>query len=354
MSLLLWNRLGRAHDDHLKPSGQFLSAICIYARDMADTSSRLFRLLSLLQHHRHWPGWELADRLEVSERTLRRDVERLRQLGYPVESSRGVDGGYELSAGPTMPPLLLDEREAIALAVGLHGAAHSIHTDVAEASVSALAKVVGMLPASLRGHVELVGDVTVTGRWGSGTNTVSGLSADVLGRVAQACRDGVRLRFDYSAADGTASQRYVEPYRLVSLASRWYLFAHDIDRNDWRTFRVDRLSDPQPTRNTFDPRPLPSDDLVAYVRERIASVRKVHHVEVLVDAPADRVEQAVGNWATVTATDDPARTRFTMDVDSLDWPVLVLSALAVDFEVVEPDELATRLRECGARFARCA
>jgi predicted DNA-binding transcriptional regulator YafY len=320
---------------------------------MSNTSSRLLRLLSLLQHHRHWPGSELADRLEVSERTLRRDVDRLRQLGYPVESSRGIDGGYELSAGSTMPPLLLDEREAIALAVGLHGAAHSIHTDVAEASVSALAKVVAMLPATLRGRVELVRDVTVAGQWRAG-RADAGLTADVLGRVAQACRDGVRLRFDYAAADGTESHRYVEPYRLVTLASRWYLVAFDVDRADWRTFRVDRLAEPELLRNTFDPRPLPAEDLADYVRTRIASMRVVHHVELVVHAPVDQVRSAVGNWATVSATATEDRTLLAMDTDSLDWPMLALSTLACDFEVVAPPELGDRLRACGERFARCA
>jgi predicted DNA-binding transcriptional regulator YafY len=319
---------------------------------MANTSSRLLRLLSLLQHHRHWPGSELAERLQISERTLRRDVERLRQLGYPVESNRGVDGGYELSPGSTMPPLLLDEREAIALAVGLHGAAHSVHTDVAEASVSALAKVVAMLPTAVRGRVELVGDVTVAGRWRPGRG--SELSADVLGRVAQACRDEVRLRFDYAAADGTASHRYVEPYRLVTLTSRWYLVAFDVDRADWRTFRVDRMTAPELSRNTFDPRPLPADDLVDYIRSRIASVRTFHRVEIVVHAPADDVRRAVGNWATIAETGTPGRTRVEMETDSLDWPVLALSALESDFEVVSPPELADRLRACGERFARCA
>jgi predicted DNA-binding transcriptional regulator YafY len=323
---------------------------------VSNTSSRLLRLLSLLQHHRHWPGSELADRLEVSHRTLRRDIDRLRQLGYPVESSRGVDGGYELAAGSTLPPLLLDEREAIALAVGLHGAAHSVHTDVAEASVSALAKVVAMLPAALRGRVQVVGDVTVGARWsGAGHGGGHGaLSADVLGRVAQACRDSVRLRFDYSAADATASHRYVEPYRLVALASRWYLVAYDLDRHDWRTFRVDRLSEPEPSRNMFDPRPLPADDLAAYVRDRISSLRNVLHVEVIVHAGVEHVAEVVGQWATTSSTEMPDRTRLTMDVDSLDWPVLALSALGADFEVVTPPELADRVRECGERFARCA
>lgn len=316
------------------------------------TSARLFRLLSLLQRHRHWTAVELAERLEVSERTVRRDVERLRQLGYPVESSRGLEGGYELAAGPSLPPLLLDEREAVALAVGLHGAAHSIHRDVAEASVSALAKVVGMLPPAVRGQVETVADVTVGGQW-SDRIPPGALSPEVLGSIAQACRDAVRVRFGYSAADGVTSERYVEPYRLVTLASRWYLCAFDIDRGDWRTFRLDRIADPVLSRNAFTPRPLPADDLVAYIRERIASIRPVHRVELVVHASPDHARR-LARWAEITPTDDPERTRLTMETDSLDWPVLALSVLDCDFEVVGPPEFSERLRVCADRFARCA
>jgi predicted DNA-binding transcriptional regulator YafY len=321
---------------------------------MSNTSARLLRLLSLLQHHRHWSGVELAERLEVSERTVRRDVDRLRQLGYPVESTRGVEGGYELTAGSSMPPLLLDEREAIALAVGLHGAAHSVHRDVAEASVSALAKVVAMLPPALRGQVQLVGDVTVNGSWNGGARAPSTLSADVLGRVAQACRDGVRLNFDYTAADATATHRYVEPYRLVTLASRWYLVAYDADRADWRTFRVDRMSDPVMSRNAFVPRALPADDLAAFVRDRIGALKDTYRVELIVHAPIDDVRRVDGSWATITGTPDPERTRLVIETDSLDWPVLALSALGAEFEVVGPPEFAAYLRACADRFARCA
>lgn len=320
---------------------------------MAVTSSRLLRLLALLQHHRHWSGTDLAERLEVSPRTLRRDVDRLRELGYPVESSRGVDGGYELAAGANLPPLVLDEREAIALAVGLHGAAHSVHADVADASVSALAKVVSVLPPSLRQRVDLVGDVTSAGVWRS-SDAAADLSVETLGRVAQACRDGVRLHFDYVAADGAETHRYVEPYRLVALASRWYLVAFDLDRGDWRTFRIDRLAEPDPARNTFDPRPLPADDLVDYVRTRIEGLRSGYHVEVLVDSAADVVQAAIGNWVRIEGPDDRGRTRFTMDVDSLDWPLLALATLDADFEVVEPPELVTRLNDVADRFRRCA
>ncbi len=319
---------------------------------MAVTSARLLRLLALLQRHRHWPGTELAETLEVSPRTLRRDVDRLRDLGYPVRSTRGVDGGYELAAGANLPPLVLDEREAIALAVGLHGAAHSVHADIADASVSALAKVVAVLPPTLRQRVDLVGDVTVAGVW---RTAAADLSAEVLGRVAQACRDGVRLRFDYAAADGAATHRYVEPYRLVALASRWYLLAFDLDRDDWRTFRIDRLTHPDAARNTFTPRALPADDLVEYVRSRIEGLRSGHHVEVLVDATVEHVRDAIGPW--VRVDDEPVpdgRTRFTMDVDSLDWPLLALAALDADFEVVRPAELVDHLRHVADRFRRCA
>jgi predicted DNA-binding transcriptional regulator YafY len=311
----------------------------------------MLRLLSLLQQHRHWPGDELAERLEVSPRTLRRDVDRLRQLGYPVESARGVDGGYELAAGANLPPLLLDEEEAIALAAGLQGVAHSAHPQIAEASVSALAKVVAMLPAAARRRIELVGEVTVGGEWRPRT---AGVSPEVLGRVAQACRDTVRLRFQYVAQDGVTTERYVEPYRMVTLASRWYLLAFDIDRDDWRTFRVDRVAAPEPMRNAFDARPLPAGDLAAYVRGRIETIRNVHHVEVVVDAPPDRVREVLGRWVTIEASDDSTRTTFTMDVDSLDWPVLALASFGADFEVITPPELTTRVKEIAQRFTKCA
>jgi predicted DNA-binding transcriptional regulator YafY len=187
---------------------------------MANTSSRTLRLLSLLQNHRYWPGSELADRLEVSVRTLRRDIDRLRELGYPVDAYRGVDGGYQLAAGAALPPLVLDDEEAVALAVGLQAAAQGAVAGIAESSVRALTKVVQVMPPRLRRRVEALRAMTVPAVWGS-----SGPSVDpgALTAVAQACRDTERLEFGYTAAGGEQTSRHVEPLRLVSLGRRWHL-----------------------------------------------------------------------------------------------------------------------------------
>ncbi len=209
---------------------------------MANTSTRTLRLLSLLQARRYWPGAELAERLRVSPRTLRRDIDRLRELGYPVQAQRGVEGGYQLAAGAALPPLLVDDEEAVALAVGLQAAAQGAVEGIAESSVRALAKVVQVMPARLRRRVEALGAMTVPASWGGEAQP----SADphALTTVALACRDSERLRFSYIAAGGEQSARHVEPHRLVLLTRRWYLVGYDLTRHDWRTFRLDRLSAP--------------------------------------------------------------------------------------------------------------
>src|SRR5918997_4800835 len=191
--------------------------------NMANTSSRTLRLLSLLQTHRYWPGSELADRLEVSVRTLRRDVDRLRELGYPVEANRGVDGGYQLAAGAAMPPLVLDDEEAVALAVGLQAAAQGGVAGIAESSVRGLAKVVPVMPSRLRRRVEALRVATVPASWSADGPVVD---PAVLTAVAQACRDTERLEFAYTAGSGERSDRHAEPLRLVSLGRRWDLLAH--------------------------------------------------------------------------------------------------------------------------------
>src|SRR5205814_1335816 len=202
---------------------------------MGSTSSRTLRLLSLLQTHRYWPGNELAERLEISVRTLRRDVDRLRELGYPVDAQRGVDGGYQLAAGAILPPLVLDDEEAVALAIGLRTAAQGAVVGIEEASVRALAKVVQVMPPRLRRRVE-------------------------------------RLRFSYTVQSGEQTHRHVEPHRLVSLGRRWYLVAYDLQRQDWRSFRLDRLAQPRNTGARFTPRTLPAKDAAAFVRAGIANI----------------------------------------------------------------------------------
>lgn len=314
---------------------------------MADTGARTLRLLSLLQHHRFWPGRELADRLEVSPRTLRRDVDRLRALGYPVQSTRGVEGGYQLGSGSTLPPLVLDDDEGVALVVGLHSAAHTGVADVAESSARALGKVMQMLPQHLRHEAEALRTVTVTASWSAIEPDVS---LAVLSAVAQACRDTVRLRFGYTARDGAVTERCVEPYRLVTLGRRWYLLAYDMDRADWRTFRVDRLRDPDPARNSFAPRPLPADDVAAYVRSSIEQAAPTIDVELLVSTDAASLRRVIGPWGSVTE-EAGARCRVHMATDSLDWAVLVLGAVDAPFEVVNPPELVDHLHAVAGRLA---
>lgn len=317
---------------------------------MATTSTRTLQLLSLLQSHRYWPGPELADRLDVSVRTLRRDVDRLRELGYPVNASRGVDGGYQLAAGAALPPLVVDDEEAVALAVGLQAAAQGAVTGIEEASVRALTKIIQVMPKRLRSRVDALRAVTVPAAWGSGPT----VDAGVLTAVAQACRDEERLRFDYTAAGGDRTDRHVEPHRLVALGRRWYLVAYDLTRHDWRSFRLDRLADPATTGARFRPRELPAEDAAAFVRagvERVAPV--THAVEVLLHAPGPAVRATVGQWATIEDADD-GRCVLRMTSDSLDWPMFALGAVGAEFEVLGPPELADHVRSWGALFTRAA
>ncbi len=312
---------------------------------MADTTARTLRLLSLLQRRRYWAGPDLAARLEVSERTLRRDVERLRELGYTVESDRGVDGGYRLGSADGDTALLLDNDEATALAVALHVAASGT-TELAEASLGALTKILAMLSPAQRQQAETVRTATVLGA----PRNVAAPQLAALEIVASACRDHVRLSFDYTAADGTATSRYVEPCQLVALSTRWYLVAFDCDRDDWRTFRVDRLTDPVPARNTFAPRQPPATDLSEYVRLSMRSLAPTLRVVIDVDSPSDEVRDAYGTWVTVEPI-GRRRCRVTMDTDSFLWPTHIVANLDTPFEVVSPPSFAEHLRSLGARLS---
>ncbi|WP_331748874.1 YafY family transcriptional regulator (plasmid) [Streptomyces sp. NBC_00984] len=314
---------------------------------MANTSSRTLRLLSLLQTHRHWPGGELADRLGVSARTLRRDVDRLRELGYPVEASRGVDGGYQLTAGAALPPLVLDDEEAVALAIGLRAAAQGAVTGIEESSIRAFTKVVQVMPARLRRRVDALRVVTVPSVEGGGKTVEAG----VLTAIAQACRDEERLRFSYTARGGERSARHVEPHGLVSLGYRWYLVAYDLTRQDWRSFRLDRLDGPRGTGERFRPRELPADDASAFVRAGSGGVPVQHTVEALVHAPAAAVRARIDPWATVEEVDEQ-RCRVRMTSQTLDWPTQALGNVGAEFEVLGPPEFVDFVREWAARFTR--
>jgi predicted DNA-binding transcriptional regulator YafY len=318
---------------------------------MANTSARMLRLLSLLQTHRYWPGSELAGRLEVSARTLRRDVDRLRELGYPVDASRGVAGGYQLQAGAAVPPLLLDDDEAVAIAVGLRTAAAGSVAGFEETSVRALAKVIQLLPPRLRRRIDALREVSTPGYFGAGPT----LDATVLTTVALACRGEERLRFDYTPREAPAAARQVEPHRLVSLGHRWYLIAWDLDRADWRTFRLDRLTAPVATGTRFRPREIPGGDPVAWLRSRIAAIGHRHEVSVLLEAAADHVRAVVGQWGTVEAgPGGPATCRLRMTVDDLTWPLMVLVNVDVPFTVEAPPELRDRARTAAETLRRGA
>jgi predicted DNA-binding transcriptional regulator YafY len=313
---------------------------------VATTSSRTLQLLSLLQTHRYWPGAELADRLGVSLRTLRRDVDRLRDLGYPVEAQRGVDGGYQLAPGASLPPLVLDDDEAVALAVGLLGAARSSVAGTAEASVRALAKVVQVMPRRLRRRVQAMQAMTESLIWAP---PLASIDPQTLTTVAQACRDCERLEFDYTAAHGTSAHRRVEPHRLVSLGQRWYLVAFDLDRREWRSFRLDRVDSPPQPGAGFVPRALPGDDAAAFVRAGVERPGGARQVSVVVDAPADLVRARIGQWSTVDQIDaDHSRVR--IQTDSLDWAAAAFVVVDAPFHSVEPAAFATHLQELAQRF----
>jgi predicted DNA-binding transcriptional regulator YafY len=314
---------------------------------MGNTSSRTLRLLSLLQTHRYWSGDELAARLDVSVRTLRRDVDRLRELGYPVEAHRGIQGGYQLAAGASLPPLAVDDDEAVALAIGLRAAAQGAVTGIEESSIRALAKIVQVMPPRLRRRVDALNAVTVPAVWGE----ESSVEAAVLTAVAQACRDEEKLRFSYTGRSGDQTERHVEPHRVVSLGRRWYLVAYDLTRHDWRSFRLDRLESPRCTGTRFRSRELPAADAAAFVRAGIDSVPAAHTIEALVHAPASDVRAALGQWGTVEDIGN-GRCRLRMTADNLDWPALALGAVGAEFEVLGPPELVDHLREWSARFNR--
>jgi predicted DNA-binding transcriptional regulator YafY len=318
---------------------------------MANTSSRTLRLLSLLQNHRYWTGPELARRLEVSARTLRRDVDRLRELGYPVDAQRGVDGGYQLAAGAVLPPLVLDDDEAVALAVGLQAAVQSgTVAGIAESSVRALTKVVQVMPPRLRRRVDALRAMTVPAGW---AGTSPEVDPGALASIAQACRDTERLEFSYTDAGGTRTERDVEPHRLVSLGRRWYLVAFDLTRDDWRSFRMDRIERPHGTGARFRSRVLPAKDAAEFVRAGIDNVPAAHQVSVLMNAPAAALQERIGRWATIEDLGD-GRCRVQMVSDTLEWPIMALGVAGADFEILSPPPLVDQLRDWGERFGRAA
>lgn len=276
--------------------------------EMSETTARALSLLNLLQTHRHWPGRELADRLGVTERTVRRDVERLRDLGYRIESSPGVAGGYRLVAGSAVPPLLLTDAEAVAMAVGLRLAASQRIVGGPETTLTALAKLEQVLPAALRRRVNALADAVQP----IGIRSGAPVSSQLLGELALACRDHERVRFTYTAASDEVTRRRVEPQVLAPADRHWYLLGWDLDKQDWRTFRVDRLADVQHTAVLFEPRPLSEAEVEEFILVARSWVRQSVETEVVLELPIEELRAALGQWAQGAEPVGPGRTR---------WPV---------------------------------
>jgi predicted DNA-binding transcriptional regulator YafY len=316
-----------------------------------ETSARLLRLLSLLQARADWSGADLAARLEITPRTVRRDVERLRDLGYPVHATSGPAGGYRLGAGAALPPLLLEDEEAVAVAVGLRTAAAGAVTGIEEASLRALAKLEQVLPARLRRQVNALQTSTVPLPLPEPGPTVD---PAVLTTLATACRDHLRLRFDYRTHDGTSTRRTAEPHRLVAWGRRWYLVAWDAGRADWRTFRADRISPLPPPGPRFSPRPFPGGDVAAFVARGISAASWRYAARVRVHAPAAAVRERINHFVgTVEALDDET-SRLLTGADSLDTLAVYLGMLGFDFAVDSPPELVEHIRALGERYRRAA
>lgn len=312
---------------------------------MLDTSARLLRLLALLQMHRSWSGPELAQRLDVSPRTVRRDVDRLRALGYPVDAVLGKAGGYELGRGSTVPPLLLDDDEAVALVVTLRAAASVGLTGIDDAALRTLSKLDQVIPTRLQRRARTIADAiaTLSARGPQ-------LDPDVLTAVAVAVRDRQQLRVDYVRHGGAESRRTIEPYRIVHTGTRWYLLAFDLDRDDWRTFRMDRLTPRIPGGPTFTSRPSPPPDAVTYVLNSVHTSPYRHRCDVTVAAPANQVAAAFGVHAADVESVDADHCRVRAGATSIREAALYFIALDADLDIHAPAELRDHIYALGRRL----
>lgn len=316
---------------------------------MLDTSARLLRLLALLQAHRDWSGPDLADRLGVTPRTVRRDVDRLRELGYPVHASPGTGGGYQLGAGAALPPLLLDDEEAVAVAVGLRTTAGGGIQGIEETSVRALTKLEQVLPARLRRRVEALNAFTVPMLGDRRGPTVE---SSLLVELTNACRDRERLRFDYRDHQGSARRRTAEPHRLVFTERRWNLVAWDLDREGWRTFRADRITPRPPHGPRFEPRRPPAEDLAAYVSRGVSTAVHPARAVVLLRVPLEEAAERVSPSAGMLEAVDEHSCLLHTGAHSLDMMLIHIVLMGFDFEVREPPELADRIDEIADRLNR--
>ena len=316
---------------------------------MLSSSTRLLRLLSLLQTRAHWMGPDLAERLKVHPRTLRRDIDRLRQLGYPVQASSGVAGGYAFRAGQALPPLLLDDEEALAVSIALRTATAGAVGGIEEPALRALVKLEQAMPARLRKRVDALRSAILPL-----DRTGPVVEASVLATLAGACRDQLRTEFSYEDAQGRSAQRSVEPQGVVHTGQRWYLVAWDRVRNDWRTFRIDRIvGDPQVGAH-FAPRASPDGgDLKGYVSRSITAPHQAEQARVVLHAPYAVMSRRIPPSAGVVTPLDQGQ-RCQLECAANDSLVYWLMALDVEFEVLAPAALKERLRVAGERALRCA
>lgn len=280
---------------------------------MSETTSRVLQLLDLLQTHRQWAGADLAERLGVTERTLRRDIDRLRELGYEVAATRGVAGGYRLEAGATLPPLLLSDDEAVTMAIGLRLAASQGLVDGEHTTLTALAKFEQVLPAALRRRVNAFATVVRPSR-----PRAAEVPQELIGQLALACRDSERVRFRYTAADATESARTVEPHTLVAAERAWFLICWDLHRDDWRTFRLDRMTAFFGTRLHFEPRELPGGDPVAFLSRSVGSMRDRYSADLVLDMPLAVMKERFGRWGENAAAESDTETRWTITGSTLE------------------------------------
>lgn len=311
---------------------------------MLETSARLLRLLSLLQTPRDWTGADLAQRLDVDVRTVRRDVDKLRTLGYPVHATPGV-AGYRLGAGAKLPPLLLDDDEAIAVAIGLRTAATGTVAGIEEASLRALTKLEQVLPSRLRNRLNLMHSVTVTVPAAGPT-----VDPDALTAIATACRDYHQLRFDYQTHDGTTASRRAEPHRLVHTGRRWYLVGWDLDRADWRTYRVDRMRPRIPTGPRFTPRQPPDLDLAGYLSRGMSSAAYRYQARITLHAPVEAAAERIPATIGVVEAIDSQTCLLHTGSNSLDEIALYVGLFGFRFQVHEPPELIAHIRDLAARL----
>lgn len=321
---------------------------------MPKTSARLLALLSLLQARRDWPGTLLAERLDISLRTVRRDVDRLRELGYPIAAVKGPDGGYRLSAGTELPPLLFDDEQAVALIIALQIAATTPGDGLAEAAARALDTIRQVLPARLRHRVNAL---RVTAVEPPTTRPVAPVDGDVLLAISAAVHAHEVLRFDYASEGADKHPRRVEPHHVITWDGRWYLVAWDLDRDEWRIFRVDRIILRTPNGPRFTPRALPGGDVATYVIGRFrgsddASGGWPCRGTVILDLPA--ATAALYTRDGVVEEFGPDRCRLTLG--SWSWPSLAaaVARFDADIDVVGPDELTNAFAHLARRFTRTA